>query len=155
VRKGDDRQYGLKKRKQVFTYLRSLMQNLANALILSGIRRVEQYIVNVLANKQYIGRVPEGRTIYWSSRQRRTIYWSERNNNILYCNIQCRVLQYFRPTIYCIVNNILQYIVSTIYFCAPLGSIGGCCGQGAGQNQLQYSVDGCSQVGDAQCWSCL
>jgi hypothetical protein len=24
-------------------------------------------------------------------------------------------------------------------------------GQGDGQNQLQYSVDGCSQVGDAQC----
>jgi hypothetical protein len=44
----------------------------------------------------------------------------------LYCNIfanQYIVLQYSRTTIYCIVNNILQYIVNTIYFCATLVSI--------------------------------
>jgi hypothetical protein len=69
---------GQKERKQVFinvkiAYLRSFIENLAYALILYGLWWVEQYIVNVLANEKYIGRVPEGRTIYWSSRQGRLV----------------------------------------------------------------------------------
>jgi hypothetical protein len=102
LRKGDDRQYyGQKERKQVFinvkivTYLRSLMENLAYALILSGIWCVEQYIVNVLANEQYIGRVSEV-----SSTRANNILVTEKQQYILHCNIQCRQDVEFPAKIY-------------------------------------------------------
>jgi hypothetical protein len=114
-------------RKNENKYLYSIMSHIYEVswrtlhmhLILSGIRWVEQYnIVNVLANEQYIGRVPEGRTIYWTSLQGRTIYWSERNNNciaifnvdniILQCNILAKQYIVLYP-IYCNILSV-QYI---------------------------------------------